>query len=73
MDVNELTYRNFISEYFTARGWTREQWNDYRKRLKAFFSDETNRAIYYEHFLRSGVGESFYMANGEQIIRDFKE
>jgi len=73
MESNEATYKNLVHEYFTACRWSVEQWNDYRKRLKTFFDDETNHADYYEHFLDSGIGESYYMAFGVQIIRDFEE
>ena len=69
---NRLEYDKLIKEYFTTSGWTRERLSDYRKRLKDFFDNEQNHADYYEDFLDSGVGESFYVAHGEQIIRDYK-
>ena len=72
MSNNEAraTYESLKSEYFNARLWTENWMNDYRKRLKAFFDDEYNHAEFYEEFLYSGIGESFYMANGYQILSD---
>ena len=64
----KLKYHMLIDEYFRAHGWEEEKLKDYRNRLKEFFSDEEVKKLLYEKFLRSGVGESFYMVYGEEIF-----
>lgn len=60
-------YNKLIREYF-FRGMCGKRLDEYRIRLKAFFNDPDNRAAFYEDFLETGVGESFYMAYGFQIL-----
>jgi len=63
-----IQMKALIKEYFAARGWTNEEREDYRTRLKAFFADQAIREELFDEFRESGVGESFYMAHGYRIM-----
>ena len=70
MNYGEMseTLENLINEYFRARGWFDDQREDYRKRLKTFFADNVIPDDLRKKFRESGVGESYYMTHGHQIL-----
>ena len=67
------TINSFIDEYFSSGkhgGWldTKEEEEGYRQRLKKFFSENDVPNDLDERFVKSGVGQSFYMAHGYGIL-----